>query len=252
MRGRRAIGLFLLLFACAHASCGTEPSPIGVGAFEWTVTPEVLTIQRGAAGSFAIRLNSKVNINANVQLSLTGNIPQNSTPTLNPAALGSTGRDATLRIQTTPDTPEGAYTVNIVATEIGADTHMIAVRVDVVSGTGPDFTLEVDPTTITLDSRSPGPTVTYFVRPRNGFLGTVDISIDGVSVPGGALLLVQGPTPPQLVFTNSSGRGGTFVLQLAELPAFPPSVTLTVRAVSGAIVHTLPLTVNIRLPAAAR
>ena len=139
------------------------------------------------------------------------------------------------------------------ATETGAGTNSIIRRVDVVTGTGPDFTLEVDPATITFSrSEFRGPTMTFYVRPRNGFLGTVDISIDGVSVPGGALLLAQGPSPSQLVFTNSGGQGGTFVLRLAELPTFPPSVTLTVRAVSGAIVHTVPLTVNIRLPAAAR
>ena len=252
MRCRRAIGLLLLLFACAHASCGTEPTPLGVGTFEWTVTPDVLTIQRGAAGSFAIRLNSKVNINADVQLSLSGNIPPNSAPTFNPASFGSTGRDATLRFQTTSDTLEGAYTINIAANEIGAGTTSLSRRVDVVSGTGPDFTLEVDPPAITLTDRTPGPTLTYFVRPRNGFLGTVDISIDGAVAPGGALLLVSGPSLPQMVFTSPAGRGGTFVLQLADRPTFPPSVTLTVRAVSGAIVHTMPLTVNIRLPAAAR
>ena len=252
MRGRRAIGLGLLLFTFAHASCGTEPTQLGVGTFEWTVTPDALTIQRGAAGSFAIRLNSKVNINANVQLGFSGNIPPNSTPTLNPASLGSTGRDATLRFQTTSDTLEGAYTIEIVATEVGAGTTSLSRRVDVVSGTGPDFTLEVNPLTITLTDRSPGPTITYYVRPRNGFQGTVAISIEGASAPGGAPLLVHGPSLPQLVFTGSGGQGGTFVPQVAERPTLPPSVTLTVRAVSGGIVHTMPLTVNIRLPAAAR
>lgn len=92
MRSRRATYLLLVLFCAAvHASCaGMAPTPLGVGTFEWTVTPNALTLQPGSSGSFKIRLDSKVNINSNVTLALSGTVPANSTPTLSPTNLGRT------------------------------------------------------------------------------------------------------------------------------------------------------------------
>ena len=72
------------------------------------------------------------------------------------------------------------------------------------------------------------------------------------SAPGGALCSRKGRHRQQPVFTNSAGRMPTILmLGCRRRPTFPPSMTLR-RAVSGAIVHTAPVTGNIRLPAADR
>jgi hypothetical protein len=223
------------------------PSPLGVGTFGWQVTPSSeLAVQRGATASFQIRLNSKVNINAEVGFSVSGTLPQNITVTFSPARLPSTGRDATLTIQTTSQTPEGAYSFNIIATEDGQTPVMEARRLDVVSGTGPDFTVEVNPAE-TVISRFPSPTISYYVRPRNGFQGTVNISVESAELPP-PVLLVQAPDRPQLVYgAGSGGQGGTFVVSLAERASYPATATVTVRATSGSIVHTRDIVFTIRV-----
>jgi hypothetical protein len=249
MRSRRVTCLFpALLCGVVHASCGQSPSQLGVGVFLWNVTPERLTLQPGSSGSFAIRLDSKVNINSNVTLAFSGTLPENSTPTLNPTSLGSTGRDATLTLQTTAQTPEGAYTLRFTATEAGVSTYAIDRLVEIVTGTGPDFTLEAEPAETTLTrAGSSSQTMTFYVRPRNGFSGTVDVTLEGVATPPAPVAVVIPVTPAQLVITGTGGAGGTYVLGLPERPSYPPSVTLSLRAASGSIVHTRQIKVNITL-----
>lgn len=129
---------------------------------------------------------------------------------------------------------------------MGVDSHTINARVDIVTGTGPDFTLEAEPAETTLIRSGSSPTMTFYVRPRNGFTGTVDITLEGLSVPPAPVAVVVPVTPAQLVFTNASGQGGTYVLGLQNLASYPPSVTLTLRAASGSIVHTRQIKVNIQ------
>lgn len=234
------------------AGCPGNPDAPGTSEFVWGIIPATLTVQQGAAGTFAIRLDSKVNINSNVSLSLSGAVPPNSTPTFNPVNLGSTGRDSTLTIQTTPQTPGGSYTLRVTASEIGESTHDIVVRVDVVGPTqAPDFLLEVIPTEITLtDPRVAGPTVQFIVRPINGFTGVVDISVDGLTVLPAPLIIAVPITPTQLTFASGDGgKGGTFVPALAQRDSYPATWVLTVRAASGSIVHTVPINFTIRVAA---
>jgi hypothetical protein len=244
-RALRSLLAATIVGAAWLSGCGQMPSPLGVGEFKWDVTPgDVVTIQRGGAGSFTIRLNSKVNINSNVEFSLAGTLPASGTQTFNPQNLGSTGRDSTLTFQTTPQTPEGSYTIQIMATEVGVGTFSEARRVDVVSGTGPDFTLEVEPAELTLTRIGElSSTIVYRLYPRNGFTGTVDMTVEGLTAPPAPLVLVGPLTPAQIVLGQS--QGGTFVLGVAERPSYPPTVMLTLRAASGSIVHTRQILVRL-------
>src|SRR5215471_6830209 len=177
MAGRCTAWLIAVAVAAAcGASCsGTNPVRPGVSTFQWTVSPstEGLTLQPGATGAFRIRIDSKVNINSEVSLSLSGSVPSNSTWTFAPQRLASTTRDAELVVQTTSQTPVGSYPLTITASEVGQGASVLSIRLDVVSpGEGPDFTLELDPADITLTSNASGPTVAFRVRPINGFTGT--------------------------------------------------------------------------------
>jgi hypothetical protein len=246
MRGRRATWLLVLVFASWHAGCGMEPTPIGIGTFEWTIEPVGgLTIQRGTIGSLAIRLNSKVNINSEVEFSLTGDIPANSNPTFNPVRLSSTARDATLRFQPTQSTPVGRYDTVIHANELGFGSHERPLTVSVVTGTAPEFGLIVDPAqfTYTSSNRLLSPTIAFRIQALNGFTGTVDVTVEDPTTPP-AVLVLQLTSP---VTVTGGGGGGTFIIRLAERATYPSSVTLTVRAVSGSLVQTRELVVNISL-----
>jgi hypothetical protein len=223
------------------------PAP-GQSTFNWTVTPslEGLKIQKGFAGTFAIRLISKANINSDVSLSVSGSLPPSSTATFTPQQLGSTGRDAVFTIQTTPQTPAASYPLTITATEIGYGSHDIPVRVDVLATTeAPDFLLEVDPAEFTL-RRGSGPTIQFIVRPVNGFIGTVNVSLEGINAPPAPVLIVSPVNPPQLSFSSGDGgKGGTFVLGLADRPSYPSTWLLSLEAVSGSISHSRTLTITI-------
>lgn len=196
----------------AGPACGPSPVQLGVGTFVWNVTPGDLAVQQGSTATFHVRLDSKVNINAGVTLSLSGAIPPNSAATLNPTRLPSTTRDATVTFSPTSQTPEGSYTFTITATEDGQPPAQLACRLDVVSSTtAPDFTLEVDPAELVLGGTVP--TIVFYVRPRNGFAGTVNVSVEIASAPPPPVVVVQPPTPSVLNFTMSGGQGGTFVIR---------------------------------------
>jgi hypothetical protein len=218
----------------------------------WNATPTVLSLRQGASGSIAIRLDSKVNINSNVDLGVSGTIP-NGTVTLTPQHLGSTGRDAGLAVQTTAQTPVGSYHLQVTATEVGYGAISMDVRVDVTGEApdAPDFLLEVTPTefTFTIPGQA-GPTISYIIRPQNNFAGTVSISVDGFETPPAPLFLAIPISLPQLTFqAGEGGKGGTFVPGLAERSSYPPTWTLTVRAVNGPIVHTMPVVFTFRFAA---
>ena len=251
MAGRRTAWLIVaaaMVCTWSVAGCNESPAAPGQSSFRWTVTPslESLKVQQGAAGTFAIRLDSKVDINSDVSLSVAGSLPPNGTATFVPQRLGGTGRDAGLTIQTTAQTPVGSYPLTITATEIGHASHEMPVRVDVLGPSGvPDFLLEIDPADITL-RRGSGPTIQFIVRPINGFTGTVNIFVDGIEVPPAPVVITSPVTPNQLTFASGDGgKGGTFVAGLAERPSYPATWILTVRAVSGSIVHTRAINITI-------
>ena len=116
---QRAAWLIVAVVAGAWlGGCVENPAAPGQSEFEWGINPTIITVQQGASGTAAIRLNSKVNINSNVDFSVSGTVP-NATVTVAPRQLGSTGRDAGISVQTSAQTPAGSYTLNITATEIG-------------------------------------------------------------------------------------------------------------------------------------
>ena len=252
---RQRLWLMVAVILAFAPLAGCAENPIGPGStqssFTWKVTPGaagVLTVTRGTTGTFTIRLDSKVNINSDVSFAVSGNLPPNSTATFAPQRLPSTGRDAALAIQTSAQTPLGTYSFKIIATEIGLGTYEETVRVDVISAVGAnDFLLELDPLDITLSDFG-GRTIGYYIRPINDFSGTVDISVEGIEVPPAPVVLRTSVSLPQLTFARGDGgQGGTFVIALAQRDVFPQTWRLTVRAASGAIVHTATLNITIRL-----
>jgi hypothetical protein len=227
-------GLFVLLAGCTGS---------GGNSFDWTLTPRERRIAPGAEATFDIKLKSKENINSTVRFSAT-NAPTNATATFDVHTLPSTGDVNTLRVQTAANTPLGTWEVNVTAEEIGHSTHTKQARVIVETSSGqPDFSLEVEPDEDTLTGSSSTKTFTFYVRPLNGFQGTVDIAVTGVADP--LYLTGAGPTPAHLTYqTGDGGKGGTFVLYSAtEISADP---TITVTATSGSLSHSRQILLHLR------
>jgi hypothetical protein len=238
--------LFPFLCAVALLSNGCSGGLITLSFFNWTVNPGRRTVARGQQTTFRIRIDSKENINSNVNLNVSG-LPANTTATFSPQRLGSTGRNSTLTVQTTNQTPIGTFTITISATEVGFNTHTFdrLLFVTETGGSEPDFSLEVNPLQHTFEDFGVGPTFTYFVRPLNGFSGTVDVSLSGLT---DDLLLAQAVTPPSVGVNvgGHAGAGGTFVLYALPTPPVQTPVFLTVTATGGGITHTAMIRIDIR------
>lgn len=226
----RLLALLLVLVCPVVLSCGSGI----VSGFEWEVTPEQRTIERGQTATFLIKIKKKVNINANVELRVTG-APADATTSLDPPIIPDTSQDSTLRISTTTSTVEATYNLKVFAKEVGQATEYELERLLLVTASGgaPDFSLGVDPLHYAFPNLNHSPTFTYYIRPLSGFLGTVNIEVIGL---GDDYVLSAPVTPPSVTITGG-GKGGTFVIQPVVAPPTPPMTYAKVRATSGSIVH---------------
>lgn len=235
----RVLGLCLTCLTLLLADCPTGP---GVSVFDWSVTPERRTVQPGEQTTFTIKIESKVNINAQVALRVEGT-PSGATATFDTPNLPDTATTTTLTVQTPATIEAGTYTLKIFAKESGQAEYEDDVLLIVETSAGePDFTLEVDPAEFTFPSIEFGMTFTYYVRPLNDFQGTVAASVSGLS---DDLVLGQAVTPPQVAIGPTGGAGGTFVLRLQPHPPVPTPVDITVTATSGNLTHTRTIRINI-------
>jgi hypothetical protein len=228
MRRGSFAGLLIAGLALLQSGCLPPRDP-----FDWSISPRRVEIDPGDEAVFDIELFSKEDINSDVRFAV-ANVPPGSTAAFESTVLASTANTNELRIQTTAGTPVGTWTLEVTAEEIGHGAYTLTALLIVGASGGPDFTLEVSPAEATLIQGLPEPTLTFYVRPLNGFEGTVDISLD---VPD-PLLLSQGPSPSALVLADEGGQGGTFVVRLPAGAFVAGDVTLTVTASSGGLVHS--------------
>jgi hypothetical protein len=230
----RGFGPWLTACACALAIFATACPEDPGSSFQWSVTPDRRQVVQGTPAVFQIKVDSKQNINSTVKLSATG-VPNGTTAVFSNPNLGSTGRTSSLTFETS-DVVIGTYTVTVRAEEVGYTTYT-ADRLLIVTGESSeaDFSLEVNPGEYSFPSFETAHTFTFYVRPLNGFLGTVDIALSGLNE---NLDLAQDVTPASLEFTNSGGAGGTFILGAVQTSDMPAYVDVTVTATSGSLVHT--------------
>lgn len=230
----RGFGPWLWACACALAIFATACPEDPGSSFEWSVSPKQRTVAQGTPAVFQIKVDSKQDINSTVKLSAT-DVPSGTTAVFSNPNLGSTGRTSSLTFETS-EVAIGTYTVTVHAAEVGYNSYT-SDRLLIVTGEGgdADFSLEVNPGEYAFTSFDIGHTFTFFVRPLNGFLGTVDIALSGLNE---NLDLLQGLTPASLEFTDGSGKGGTFVISAVHTVPMPAYVDVTVTATSGSLVHT--------------
>jgi hypothetical protein len=227
------------------AACGIE-DPTNI--FVWSLTPTEAETAIGQLVSFQIRIDTKSNINNDVELE-PGAVPDGFTVSL-PTGMTSTQQTADGTVYASPAVEEGTYEVEIRAREAGGEFTARQIRVTVTNAGGSaDFSVEVDPQTFTMEIEL-GKTFTYYVRPLNGFTGTVAVTITGLT---DDLVFGQVLTPSTLDFPpGSGGKGGTFVLRYLPQPPVASPVQLVVTAQSGTIVHTRTITLTLVPRPAAR
>ncbi len=103
----------------------------------------------------------------------------------------------------------------------------------------PDFTLSLNPTSLTVQQGGSG-TTELTVSPQNGFTGTVSLSLE--NAPAGVTL-----SPTSVNVTGSGPVRQTLTVSVAS-GVVPGSYTLTLRATSGSISKTATLTLTVTTP----
>ncbi|MBI2300739.1 MAG: hypothetical protein HYU66_17660 [Armatimonadetes bacterium] len=223
----------------AYAGCGDH---LTGSIFSWTVTPYGRIVEPGGQAVFAINVASKVDINAGVAFAVRG-LPAGATADISPPELPSGAQDATATITVPADTELGTYPLIFTATEAGQrpiDSVWRDLIVENAAGQ-PDFSLEIGPTNLVLDVAG-GQSCDFKLWPRNNFVGTVDVSLEGLT---DDLELAPAPTPSSLTIGPVGATSGGFVLLFRANGAVQSPVVLTFRAVSGAITHTRTITVTL-------
>ena len=242
---RRASACLGVLAVAGVAACGIE-DPTNV--FVWSLTPTQAETAVGQLVNFQIRINTKSNINSDVDLE-PGAVPDGFTVSM-PTGMTSTQQTADGTVYVSPAVEEGTYEVEIQAREAGGEFSLQRIQIIVTNvGGSADFSVEVDPQTFTMEIEL-GKTFTYYVRPLNGFAGTVAVTITGLT---DDLVFGQVLTPSTLDFPpGSGGKGGTFVLRYLPHPPVASPVQLVLTAMSGTTIHNRTITLTLVPPPAAR
>jgi hypothetical protein len=212
--------LFLPLAALLLAACGNLSGP-QPESFTLALNPMSLTVHQGANGTTQLTITPQNGFTGTVALSLVAGqdqVPQGLT--LSPGSVqvsGSGPVNQPLTLSAQPTTPTGAYRLKVRATS-GSLAREADLTV-VVTPPSPDFTLSLNPWSLTVQQGSSGQT-TLTVTPHDGFTGTVALSL--VGAPGGVTLsptgvTVSGSGPVAQALTLSvdeSVAPGTYPLQV--------------------------------------
>jgi len=240
----RKTGTGLLAAVAIFVAVGACTTDSNTDQLKWELSPSRGEIAIGGAAPFTITVESKANINSDLELTTT---PVNGIVSSLPASVTSTASTIEGSFYAAPGIEPGAYSIDVNVREEGTEYGLPQTFLLTVSqgGDAPDFSLEVDPIETTVNVET-GRTFTFYVRPLNGFSGTVAIALTGLT---DDLELAQALTPPTLDFPPASGgKGGTFVLRYQPTPPVTSPVVLTVTATAGSLSHSR--TITLTLPGA--
>ena len=196
----------------------------GTPDFGLSASPSGQTVVEGGSTNFSVTVAPVNGFSSQVTLSMTG-LPAGAQGSFSP---NPTTGSSTLTITTLSSTPVGAYTLTISGTS-GALTHSTTVILSVAM---PDFSLSASPSTQLVtqgNSTSYGVTIT----PIFGFTGQVTLSVSGL--PSGATGAFT---------TNPATSTSTLNLTTTSTTAVGIS-TLTIAGVSGALSHTMTVTLTV-------
>ena len=203
--------------------------------FTISVNPTTVSVTAGGAGgSTAVSVSGVNGFTAGVGIAVSG-LPAGVT--VNPATPTVTpGTPQTLTVTAAASAVAGTSTVTVTGTS-GALVHTATFTLKIAAAPA-DFTLAINPTSLTLTSGALGQGTAVTASAVNGFSGTVSVTVAGlpagVTVAPTTLTLAPG-TPQTLTFTAA-----------ANAAAGMSSVSIT--GVSGALTHTATLTLTVAAP----
>jgi hypothetical protein len=215
------------------------------GDFTISLSSDSLTVQQGASGTTQLTLTPQNGFTGGVRLALVAGrdrVPRGLT--LSPRSVrvsGTSPVNQSLTLSARRTTPPGTYRLKVRATSRRLTREAdLTLTVSAPGGGGsPDFTIYLNPTSLTVQQGSSG-TTQLTLTPQNGFTGTVNLSL--VGAPSGVTLSptsvnVTGSGPVTQNLTVNVGSGvatGTYNLQ--------------VRATGGSLTKTANLTLTVSGP----
>lgn len=200
--------------------------------FTLTASPTSLALTAGATGSQVSVTATAVNsFSSTVAVAITG-LPtgvtaQPSTLTLIPGIAQS------ITVTAAASATAGSATLTLTGTS-GALNHSAAVTLTIA--VPPDFTLALNPTSLTIMAGTAGSPVSVTATAINSFTGTVDIAITGL--PTGVTA-----NPATLNLTPGVAQSTTLTAALTAAAA-TPAVTFT--GTSGTLTHSAPLALTVQ------
>ena len=195
--------------------------------FSLSASPGTVTIMQGTAGGSTITVSPVNGFSGSVTLSASG------LPTGMTAGFATNPATTTSALTLTASTTAAIGTVTVtISGKSGSLTHTTSVTLTVNPAVKPDFALSASPTTLTIARGSSGKS-TITVSPLNGFSGPVTLSDSGL---------------PKGLSASFSPDPATTTTTLALKPskaAATGTFTVTIKGVSGALSHTITISVTI-------
>ena len=201
--------------------------------FSLSATPSSQPVQIGQAVNYAVSLTPANGYSGTVNFSVSG-MPAGVTATLSPTSLFTSGT-TTLSVSTNSSAVPGTYPLVVTGTD-GLRTHSVTVDLEVTNQPTPDFSISA-PGAITVKRNSSNPpgTEVITITGLNGFTGTVNLSLSGLP----PLVTAQFGT------SSITGSGSTDLTFTVAHDAQQGIYPLTVTGTSGALVHSIPVTLTV-------
>ncbi len=193
--------------------------------FSISASPSSQTVLPGSQTSYTTTVTPTGGFTGDVSLTVSG-LPTGTTAAFSPSSIAGGSGVSSLNVSTSSSTPAGTYTLTITGVN-GALTHSTAVTLIVSTGSSPNFSLSVSPSSQVVFRGAPA-MFAATVIPSGGFNGDVTLSVRG---------LPDGVTAS--FFPNPiTGGFGSSILTIYTSGATPVGTyTLSIIGASGNLTH---------------
>ncbi len=207
-----------------------------IGRPDFSITanpPAAVTLTPGSNPTATVTIASLFGFTGTVSVSAT-NLPAGVSANFSPSSVNGSGT-VTINFNGQTSTPSGTTNISIVGTS-GSLTHSATIAFT-VTGTNPDFSLQANPTSISI-AQGGTATSALTVGPLNGFSGTVALAASGL------------PAGVTASFSPASTTGTSTLTLTASSTATVGTSNVTVTGTSGSLSHsvTIALTVTSNQP----
>jgi len=211
--------------------------------FSLSADPTSLTIVQGGSGTSTITVTSLNDFSSSVGLSISG-LPSGTTANFAPSSVTPPANGvatSTLSISVGVSTTPATYSLTVTGTS-GSLIHTVGLSLTVTAlPPTPDFSISASPMSLTIALGSSGSSV-ITVTSINAFSSPVSLSVSGAPAGVTTSFSQTSVTPP------ADGSITSTLTVTVSTSASPGTYTLTVTGTSGALSHTVGITLIVTAP----